>query len=221
MIRRTATLAAFVAAILVAPAMNALPGMTGGSAYANAQLTEDDKAALGQLNDYLNQIRNMSGEFIQTSPRGQVANGIFYIAKPGKMRFEYAPPSPLLVVSDGNWVTVKNTQRKSDDQYPLSTTPLKLVLAEQVNLFEQAIILNVEHTETLSAITMQERDQLVAGQLTMVFDRANNELVQWIIVDGRGQRTSVELSNIDKTAEPNPKLFVVQRSRASTSGSDR
>lgn len=221
MIRRTATLAALAAAILVAPAMNSLPGMTGGSAYANAQLTEVDKAALGQLNDYLNQIRNMSGEFIQTSPRGQVANGIFYIAKPGKMRFEYAPPSPLLVVSDGNWVTVKNTQRKSDDQYPLSTTPLKLVLAEQVNLFDQAIILNVEHTETLSAITMQEKDQLVAGQLTMVFDRANNELVQWIIVDGKGQRTSVELSNIDKTAEPNPKLFVVQRSRASTSGSDR
>jgi outer membrane lipoprotein-sorting protein len=221
MIRRTVNLAALAAAILVAPVMNALPGMTSGSAYANAQLTEDDKAALVQLNDYLNQMRNMSGEFIQTSPRGQVANGIFYIAKPGKMRFEYAPPSPLLVVSDGNWVTVKNTQRKSDDQYPLSTTPLKLVLAEQVNLFEQAIILNVEHTETLSAITMQEKDQLVAGQLTMVFDRANNELVQWIIVDGKGQRTSVELSNVDKTAEPNPKLFVVQRARAGTSGSDR
>jgi outer membrane lipoprotein-sorting protein len=221
MIRRTVNLAALAAAILVAPVMNALPGMTSGSAYANAQLTEDDKAALVQLNDYLNQMRNMSGEFIQTSPRGQVANAIFYIAKPGKMRFEYAPPSPLLVVSDGNWVTVKNTQRKSDDQYPLSTTPLKLVLAEQVNLFEQAIILNVEHTETLSAITMQEKDQLVAGQLTMVFDRANNELVQWIIVDGKGQRTSVELSNVDKTAEPNPKLFVVQRARAGTSGSDR
>jgi outer membrane lipoprotein-sorting protein len=221
MIRRTATLAALAAAILIAPAMNVLPGTTGGSAFANTQLTDNDKAALTQLNAYLNQIRNLSGDFTQTSPRGQVANGIFYIAKPGKMRFEYAPPSPLLVVSDGNWVTVKNTQRKSDDQYPLSTTPLKLVLADQVNLFEQAVILNVEHTETLSAITMQEKGQLVAGQLTMVFDRANNELVQWIIVDGKGQRTSVELSNIDKTAEPNPKLFVVQRSRAGSAGSDR
>ncbi|MEE4238325.1 MAG: outer membrane lipoprotein carrier protein LolA [Anderseniella sp.] len=221
MIRRTATLAALAAAILIAPAMNVLLGTTGGSAFANTQLTDNDKAALTQLNAYLNEIRNLSGEFTQTSPRGQVASGIFYIAKPGKMRFEYAPPSPLLVVSDGNWVTVKNTQRKSDDQYPLSTTPLKLVLADQVNLFEQAVILNVEHTETLSAITMQEKGQLVAGQLTMVFDRANNELVQWIIVDGKGQRTSVELSNIDKTAEPNPKLFVVQRSRAGSAGSDR
>jgi hypothetical protein len=127
--------------------------------------------ALQQLNSYLNNIRDMKGEFTQTSPRGQVANGVFYISKPGKMRFEYAPPSPLLVVSDGSWVTVKNTKRNRDDQYPLSTTPLKLVLSDQVNLFEQAIILNVEHRDNLSAITMQEKGQLVAGQLTMVFDR--------------------------------------------------
>ena len=221
MIKHASAIALLAAALVVSPAFPMLQGSSGYTAWANAQLTEDDKAALIQLNAYLNEIRNMSGEFTQTSPRGQVANGIFYIAKPGKMRFEYAPPSPLLVVSDGSWVTVKNTQRKSDDQYPLSTTPLQLVLSDQVNLFDQTVILNVEHRDSLSAITMQEKGQLVAGQLTMVFDRANNELVQWIIVDGKGQRTSVELSNIDKTAEPSPKLFVVQRSRAGSAGSDR
>jgi outer membrane lipoprotein-sorting protein len=184
-------------------------------------MTQDDVNALQQLNTYLNNIRSMKGEFTQTSPRGQVANGVFYISKPGKMRFEYAPPSPLLVVSDGSWVTVKNTKRKRDDQYPLSTTPLKLVLSDQVNLFEQAVILNVEHRENLSAITMQEKGQLVAGQLTMVFDRNSNELVQWIIIDGKGQRTSVQLSNVDNTANPNPNLFVVKRSKERKSASDR
>ena len=68
---------------------------------------------------------------------------------------------------------------------------------------------------------MQEKGQLVAGQLTMVFDRANNELVQWIIIDGKGQRTSVQLSNIDKSANPNPDLFVVERSRERKNRSDR
>ena len=221
MIKRASAIALLSAALVVSPAVRMLPGSTGATAWANAQLTEDDKAALVQLNAYLNEIRTMSGEFTQTSPRGQVANGIFYIAKPGKMRFEYAPPSPLLVVSDGSWVTVQNTARNSDDQYPLSTTPLKLVLSDQVNLFDQAVILNVEHQESLSAITMQEKGQLVAGQLTMVFDRANNELVQWIIIDGKGQRTSVQLSNIDKSANPNPDLFVVERSRERKNRSDR
>lgn len=217
--RKTAR-ALVTAACLAMPASVFLQGVSA-PALANAQLNEQDQAALQQLNTYLNAIQGMSGEFTQTSPRGQVASGVFYISKPGKMRFEYAPPSPLLVVSDGDWVTVKNLARKSDDQYPLSTTPLKLVLADRVNLLEQAVILSVEHRDNLSAITMQEKDQLVAGQLTMVFDRASNELVQWIIIDGKGQRTSVELANVDKSAQPNPQLFVVKRSKERKSATDK
>ena len=220
MIFRKTACALIAAGLLAAPAMIASPGSVG-TALAQAQLSEQDQAALQQLNTYLNDISSMSGDFVQTSPRGQVANGVFYISKPGKMRFEYAPPSPLLVVSDGSWVTVMNTQRKRDDQYPLSTTPLKSVLADQVDLFRDAIILSVEHREDLSAITMQEKGQLVAGQLTMVLDRANNELVQWIVIDGKGQRTSVELANINKEAQPDPKLFVVQRSKERKSGADK
>lgn len=217
------TVAKFALALGLCIAVPATSLMSGklSSAMAAIQLSEDDRAALNQLNTYLNQIRNMQGEFTQTSPRGQIANGVFYISKPGKMRFEYAPPSPLLVVSDGSWVTVKNTKRKRNDQYPLSATPLKLVLSDQVNLFEQAVILKVETHDNLTAITMQEKDQLVAGQLTMVFDRNANELIQWIIVDGKGQRTSVQLSNVDTDAKPNPRLFVVKRSKERESATDR
>ena len=220
MTKKSARLACFLSLCLLVPAVNILPGHPA-IAQAETQRSEDDNAAITSLNTYLNEIVNMKGEFTQTSPRGQIANGVFYISKPGKMRFEYAPPSPLLVVSDGRWVTVKNTKRQRDDQYPLSATPLKLVLADQVNLFEQAIILKVESQDHLVAITMQEKDQLVAGQLTMVFDREANNLVQWIILDGKGQRTSVQLSNVDKEVQPDPKLFVVKRSRERKTGSDR
>lgn len=220
MTKKSARLAWFLSLCLLVPAATVLPGHPA-IAQDETQRSEDDNAAITLLNTYLNEIVNMKGEFTQTSPRGQIANGVFYISKPGKMRFEYAPPSPLLVVSDGRWVTVKNIKRKRDDQYPLSATPLKLVLADEVNLFEQAIILKVESQDNLVAITMQEKDQLVAGELTMVFDREANNLVQWIILDGKGQRTSVQLSNVDKEAEPDPKLFVVKRSRERKTGSDR
>ncbi len=217
---RKAAYALIAATMLATPATIVTPGAIE-TAIAQVQLSEQDQAALQQLNTYLNDISSMSGDFVQTSPRGQVANGVFYISKPGKMRFEYAPPSPLLVVSDGSWVTVMNTERKRDDQYPLSTTPLKMVLADQVDLFRDAIILSVEHRDDLSAITMQEKGQLVAGQLTMVLDRANNQLVQWIVVDGKGQRTSVELANINNEAQPDPKLFVVTRSKDRKSAADK
>ena len=220
MLKKTTRLAFFMGLGLLVPAVSVLPG-NPGVAQAAAQLSEDDNAAVTLLNTYLNEIVNMKGEFTQTSLRGQIANGVFYISKPGKMRFEYAPPSPLLVVSDGRWVTVKNTTRNKDDQYPLSATPLKLVLAGEVNLFEQAVILKVESQDNLVAVTMEEKDQLVAGQLTMVFDREANDLVQWIILDGKGQRTTVQLSNVDKEARPDPKLFVVKRSKERKTGSDR
>ena len=218
----TVRLARILSLCLLLPAAAVLPALPAvAQSETEIERSEDDNAAISMLNTYLNEIVNMQGEFTQTSPRGQIASGVFYISKPGKMRFEYAPPSPLLVVSDGRWVTVKNTKRKRDDQYPLAATPLKLVLAEQVNLFEQAIILKVESHENLVAITMQEKNQLVAGQLTMVFDREANDLVQWIILDGKGQRTSVQLSNVDKEAKPDPKLFVVKRSRERKIGSDK
>lgn len=220
MTKKSARLAFFMGLCLLVPAVTVLPG-NPSVAQAAAQLSEDDNAAVTLLNTYLNEIVNMKGEFTQTSPRGQIANGVFYISKPGKMRFEYAPPSPLLVVSDGRWVTVKNTTRNKDDQYPLAATPLKLVLAGEVNLFEQAVILKVESQDNLVAVTMEEKDQLVAGQLTMVFDREANDLVQWIILDGKGQRTTVQLSNVDKGVEPDPKLFVVKRSKERKTGSDR
>ena len=220
MTKKSARLAFFMGLALLVPAVTFLPG-NPGVAQAAAQLSEDDNAAVTLLNTYLNEIVNMKGEFTQTSPRGQVANGVFYISKPGKMRFEYAPPSPLLVVSDGRWVTVKNTTRNKDDQYPLSATPHKLVLDGEVNLFEQAIILKVESQDNLVAVTMEEKDQLVAGQLTMVFDREANDLVQWIILDGKGQRTTVQLSNVDKEVQPDPKLFVVKRAKERKTGSDR
>ncbi len=220
MTKKSARLAFFMGLCLLAPVVTVVPG-NPGVAQAAAQLSEEQNEAVTHLNTYLNEIVNMKGEFTQTSPRGQVANGVFYISKPGKMRFEYAPPSPLLVVSDGRWVTVKNTKRKKDDQYPLSATPLKLVLAGEVNLFEQAIILKVESQDNLIAVTMEEKDQLVAGQLTMVFDREANDLVQWIILDGKGQRTTVQLTNVDKEVEPDPKLFIVKRTKERKVGSDR
>ena len=75
----------------------------------------------------------MKGEFTQVSPKGNVSAGVFYISKPGKMRFEYAPPNPFIIVSDGRWVTVKNNAKNKADQYPLSATPLNLMLSRSTS----------------------------------------------------------------------------------------
>ena len=88
---RRAFLGAVLATVASLPALAAEP----------LKLSPEQQTAVNAISDYLNSFKTLQGEFTQISPKGNMSQGIFYIAKPGKMRFEYAPPNPFLIVSDG------------------------------------------------------------------------------------------------------------------------
>ena len=156
----------------------------------------------------------MQGEFTQISPKGNLSRGVFFISKPGKMRFEYAPPNPFLIVSDGTWLTVKNTKKEKGDQFPLSQTPLRLVLGNKVDIAKDTNILNLEQQDGLTAVTLEDKESTLGnGQLTLVFDQTRNVLQQWIVIDGKGRRTTVTLENVEAGVKTDPKLFVVKIER--------
>jgi outer membrane lipoprotein-sorting protein len=179
-------------------------------AASNEQLSEEQLAVVKKLGDYFNSLTTMKGEFTQVSPKGNVSAGVFYISKPGKMRFEYAPPNPFIIVSDGRWVTVKNNAKNKADQYPLSATPLNLMLAKQVDLLKEAKILSVEEKSGVFWVTLESKDSLVPGQLVLVYDPQNSALQQWIVVDGQGRKTTVNIAKLEPGVEPDPKLFEVE-----------
>jgi len=173
-------------------------------------LTPTQSTALKDFTNYLNGIRSMSGEFTQIGPRGRVSNGIFYIVKPGKMRFEYAPPNPLIIISDGTWLTVKNRKRKKADQYPLTTTPLRLILDNNVNLNKEVKIESLLTSEDNTTITFRDKSAFASGSLVLVYDQKAKQLLQWVVIDERGRRTSVSLSNLKYGIKVNSKLFKVK-----------
>jgi outer membrane lipoprotein-sorting protein len=161
----------------------------------------------------MNSFSSLRGDFTQTSARGKVTRGVFVISKPGKMRFEYAPPVPLLIVADGKWLTIKNTKKESGDQFPLSSTPLRLVLASDVDLLNETDIIGFDQADGLTSVTLQDRKSSLGGQIILIFDDHNNVLQQWIVVDGKGQRTTVQLANIETGVKIDPKLFMVKIDR--------
>jgi outer membrane lipoprotein-sorting protein len=209
-----------VSLIGAALALAGLAADNGGMAQA-ASLTEEQVAAVRTIGGYFNAIRDIKGEFTQVGPKGHVSTGVFYISKPGRMRFEYAPPNPFIVVSDGTWVTIKNNVKDRADQYPLSATPLRLVLADQVDLMQEADIKSVEMVDGLTTLTLEDKDRLVPGQLVLVFDNERNELQQWVIIDGQGRRTTISLTNIEASTAPDPKLFFVKLPDSRKAKSDR
>src|SRR4026207_721838 len=174
------------------------------NAASNDQLSEAQLAVGEKLGGYFKSLTTMKGEFTQVSPKGNVSAGVFYISKPGKMRFEYAPPNPFVIVSDGSWVTVKNNAKNKADQYPLSATPLNLMLAKEVDLLKEAKILGVEEKSGVFWVTLESKDSLVPGQLVLVYDPESSARQQWIVVDGQGRKTTVNIAKLEPGVQPDP-----------------
>lgn len=206
---RRAFLGVAFAAVAALPAAAAEP----------LKLSPEQQTAVNAISDYLNSFKTLQGEFTQISPKGNMSQGVFYIAKPGKMRFEYAPPNPFLIVSDGTWLTIKNVKKEKGDQFPLSQTPLRLVLGDKVDIVKDTSVLDYQEQDGILTVTVEDKkNTLGSGQLTLVFDQTRKVLQQWIVTDGKGRKTTVSLENLQAGIEPDPKLFVVKIKRDSKNG---
>ncbi len=200
-------------------AMAAMCGLPALAAGEPMKLSPEQETAVNGISDYLNSFKTLQGEFTQVSPKGNLSQGVFYISKPGKMRFEYAPPNPFLIVSDGTWLTIKNVKKEKGDQFPLSQTPLRLVLGNKVDILRDTKILDFQDQDGIVSVTLEDKkNTLGSGQLTLVYDQTRNALQQWVVIDGKGRKTTVSLENVQAGIEPDPKLFVVKIKRESKSG---
>jgi outer membrane lipoprotein-sorting protein len=175
-----------------------------------ATFTAEQRGELTKISDYLNTIRTLQGAFTQIDPNGNLEQGTFYLSKPGKMRFAYQPPNPLLVVSDGTTVAVKNQKLKTTDRYPLSDTPLDLILGDKIDLNRNLAITGM--VEDATGVTVHARSQSshAQGDISIVFAKQPLELRQWTVVDAQGLQTTVALRDIQTGIDLPGTLFVLR-----------
>jgi outer membrane lipoprotein-sorting protein len=173
-----------------------------------ADFTKQDTADLNRLSDALNAIRSLKGEFVQLDPNGAMEQGEVYIQKPGKMRFEYKPPSTVLVVSDGTNVAVFNKKLNTKDRYPLSTTPLNILLSDHVNLKGSSSVIGIDRKPSEIVVRARSNDRRVTGNITIVFSDPDLALKQWTVVDAQGLATTVTLRNVQTGITLAPELFL-------------
>ena len=201
----------FLALSLLMPL--ALAPQSAEAKRAAISLSNEQMMALGQINDYFNSFQTLRGDFTQTSSKGQTARGVMMIAKPGKIRFEYAPPSALLMVSDGKWLTIKNKFKDTGDQFPLSATPLRLVVSGGIDLARDTLIENIANQNGFTIVTLTDPKDETGSKLILVYDPVRAVLVQWQVIDGKGRRTTVDLANLETGVKLDPKLFTVSLKR--------
>ena len=176
---------------------------------ANSPFSASQQEALWNINAYFNRFKTMEGDFIQFGPRGEQSEGAFFISRPGKIRFQYSPPVKLDVISDGKNVSILNTRTMTQDFYPLGKTPLRYLLADNIDLLEPGLVDEVREESDLIAVVIVEKSKLVSGKLTLVFDRNSYDLKQWIVTDAQGLNTSVAVYNVTTGKRSSPELFKI------------
>lgn len=174
----------------------------------NSPFSPGQQVVLANIADYFNSFDTMEGEFIQIGPRGEESEGVFFIDKPGKIRFRYNPPVKLDVISDGRSVAIRDIRAKTQDLYPLSKTPLRYLLSDHIDLTSAEIVDRVREEADLISLEIVEKGAF-KGKLTLIFDRQTYELRQWIVTDAQGLSTSVAIFNTATDRPSDPQLFKI------------
>lgn len=175
------------------------------------KLSEQQLANLQKVTNYFNELQNLKGQFVQTNPDAKRQRGSIFVKKPGRFRFDYNRPSLQVIVSDGKYLAIQDLDVKSDDRYELDRTPFRLLLKENVDLLRDANIVEVAEVPEGLMVSLQDKSPDAPGKITLVFSIAPDfELKEWVTTDAQNLQTRVELSNIDRKEELDPKLFEIK-----------
>ncbi len=167
---------------------------------------ESDDALVDRLMDYLQEIETLNGDFTQIAPSGAISSGRFYIRRPGFLRFEYDPPTPLLIVANGGMVYVRDEALETTDSYPVGRTPLKFLLRKKIDLGPTKVV-GVDRGVDSFAVTLGSDDEETEGELTMIVKAPELSLVRWVVRDIQNGITVVSLDNVKSGEKLANRLF--------------
>jgi outer membrane lipoprotein-sorting protein len=177
-------------------------------------LDPQQRAVVDKVSAYLSSVQGLTGDFIQVGPDGRRTKGQFFISKPGKVRFEYDPPSPIDIIADGQSVVVRDRNLATQDLYPLSQTPLRFLLSDHVDLAKDTNLVALYTDDVFITVVVEEKNALVGtSRLMIMFSATDLALKQWTVTDPQGYDTTVAVYNLDTSKRPDPNLFKIDYTR--------
>jgi outer membrane lipoprotein-sorting protein len=175
-----------------------------------ASFDTNQKAQAAKVSSYLSSLSTLVGNFVQVGPDGTKTKGDFYIQKPGKVRFEYDPPTPIAMISDGSSLAVRDRKLATQDIYPLSQTPLRYLLSDRIDLLKDTNVVNVSADDQYITVTIEEKSAIIGtSRLMLMMGAKDNQLKQWTVTDPQGYDTTVAVYNLDTSKKLDPGLFKI------------
>jgi outer membrane lipoprotein-sorting protein len=169
---------------------------------------------LKNIDARMSESETAKGGFVQTDALGDVTTGEFYIKRPGKVRFEYNPPAPYLIVSDGTTIAIEDKDLETVDRAPLGATPLKHFLKRNLSLAQDATILDVRTLDDAHLVILEDNpqngDEAMEGILFLKFAKDTFDLTGWVTLDGLGNETRVDLVDMEFNKKIPARYFILE-----------
>lgn len=177
-----------------------------GLAYADT-LSLQDKQDIAQVEVYLDRLKTLKARFTQVAQDGSISEGTAWLERPGRMRFQYDPPSPITLIAAHGVLTFNDSSLQQTSNISLSRTPLGILLADKVELYGAVTVTSVQRLPGQLQLTLVRTDTPGDGSLTLVFSEPPLELRQWTVIDAQRRETHVTLYNIQTGGTFDPDLF--------------
>ncbi|HEX3953818.1 MAG TPA: outer membrane lipoprotein carrier protein LolA [Stellaceae bacterium] len=175
-----------------------------------APLTPQDTLELQRIAAYLNGIRTMTARFQQVANNGGISTGKLWVARPGRMRFEYDPPNAITLIADSDNVYYWDKELNQTSKYELRSTPAWFFLRDPISFGADVVVTKFQDVAGVARVTVVETAQPDSGSLTLAFTGSPPTLRQWTVVDQQGKTTTVSLSDLQFGMALDPRLFQYQ-----------
>jgi outer membrane lipoprotein-sorting protein len=179
---------------------------------------------LAQIQTWLRSITTMTADFLQTSSAGKSARGKLILARPGKIRFEYEPSVPMLVVATGNWMSVIDYSNAQVQRWPIKDTPLSILLDPNQDIRKLArVAVGPGAQPGFITIEAQDPKRPQFGKISLMFQPMPDQpggviLNSWQVLDAQGYTTFVQLSNLRLNPKVSATAFTFRDPRPRTLG---
>lgn len=162
---------------------------------------------LVEVSKYLNQLNSVTGRFTQINSDGSRSTGTYYLARPGRLRFEY-DGGAAMVIADGVNIAVFDAKSNATVQrYPIGQTPLRFLLRKNIDLTERDLVTGTGSKDGFTSVRLQDPDAPADGSMTLVLRNSPPTLTQWTVREKSGQQTTVVLETMERVSGMSGTLF--------------
>ena len=183
-----------------------LPAFSAPAAN-NLVLSDADKSNLSRIESYLNDLGTLQSRFIQANPNGTHSEGTMYLQRPGKLRFEYDPPDPYLIITYGDWFIYVDKELEEATYLPVNKTPAYFIVKKDISFGDKLQVASFQNTDQVLRVEVEQADNLDSGRVMMVFTDTPLQLRKWQVIDSQGNLTDTTLINPNFDVSLNESLF--------------